>query len=142
MQLSEIAVSLLLFSIVVGGPILYYSSLMTGVQERYGTTMSASSDTAAFNVTNTLIAKITELQANTQRMSSGNTFTDFVNMITSGLGVLAMFWELPGLFQNIINTFLDITGLNAGGWIGAAIMGIIGLIITIKIISIALSKDV
>ena len=141
MQLSEIAVSLLLFSIVVGGPILYYSSLMTGVQERYGVTMSASSDTAAFNVTNTLIAKITELQENTRRMSSGNTFTDFVNMITSGLGVLAMFWELPGLFQNIINTFLDITGLNAGG-LGAAIMGIIGLIITIKIISIALSKDV
>ena len=142
MQLSEIAVSLLLFSIVVGGPILYYSSLMTGVQERYGTTMSSSSDTAAFNVANSLIANITALQVQVQSMSSGNIFTDFVNMLTAGMGALSMFWGITGLFQGIINSFLDITGLNAGGWIGATIMGIILLVITAKIISLAMSKDV
>ena len=143
MQISEIAVSLLLFGIVVGAPIYYYSSLMTGVQEKYGVTMSASSSTAAFNITNAMIAKAAALQANTQAMSGDNAFTDFVNMLTSGLGTLSMFWDLTGLFQGIVNSFLTLIGINSeGGWIGAAIMGIILIVITAKILSIILSRDV
>lgn len=142
MELSEIMVSILIFSLVIMGPVFYYSSLISGVKDKYGIEMSASRDTAVFNMANQVIAKAEELQANARDMTTGNLFTDFVNMLTSGLGTISIMWDFTGMFQNIIDEFIDMIGISGSGWIGAGVMGVILIIITAKILSIALSKEV
>ena len=141
-KLSSLMISLLLFGMMVAGPIFYFSSLVNNVESQYGVTITQS-NTTTFQVANQIIEKSKELQDETRSMTTGNPFTDFVNMLVRGAQVLTMMWDLTGIFTNIINDFVSFLGIaGEGGWITAGIMGIILIIITTKILSILLNREV
>jgi len=136
-------ISLLLFGMMITGPVLYYSQLITNVEDKYGVTISQSENTSTFQVANQIIDKAETLQVSTQSMATGNFFTDFVGMLVAGLGTLSIMWDFTGIFTNIINDFVGILGISGeGGWITAGIVGIVLIVITTKILSIVLNREV
>jgi len=136
-------VSLLMFGMLVTGPILYYSSLITNIEDMYGVTISQSKNVTTYQIANRIIEKADDLQAGTKSMATGNLFTDFVGLLVSGLGTLSLFWDFTGIFTNVVSDFISLIGIGGeGGWISAGIMGIILIIITSKILSIVLNREV
>lgn len=144
MELSDFLTTLLLFSLVVMGPIFAYSGLITGMSEKYGVTMSASDDTEVFDIASSIIDKAETFQASVQGMATGNVFTDMVNMMTAGLGTLGIFWDMTAMVTNIADAFLGIVNLSGvnGGWIGAGVLGVMLVFITAKILSLIFNRDV
>lgn len=142
-KLSSLMVALVLFGMMVTGPILYYSSLMTNVEDKYGVTITQSRNVSTYQVASKVIEKAETLQTSTEGMATGNLFTDFVGMLVAGLGTLSLFWDFTGIFTNIVDDFIGIVGISGeGGWISAGIMGIILIVITAKILSIVLNREV
>jgi len=136
-------ISLLLFGMMVAGPTFYYSSLRTNAMTKYDITMKQSRNTTTFQIADTIIEKAGTLQSRTENMASGNIFTDFVNMMVVGQGVLSIIWDFTGIFTNIPNEFIDMIGFGGQkGWIAAGIAGIVLIVITAKVLSIVLNREV
>lgn len=142
-NLSSIMVTLLLFSLFVTGPVVYYTVLIGNVYDKYGVEVTQSTNTAVFSVTQDVIDMAKSLESNTTAMASGNLFTDFVGMLVSGLNTLKVMFGLTGIFTSIVDEFLVIMGLSGSGIpIAPVVLGIVLIIITAKILSIVLNRDV
>lgn len=136
-------VSLILFSMMVTGPALYYASLTTNANTKYGINVTHTQDVATFQVADEVIIKANTLQETTENIATGNIITDFVGILIKGVGVLSIFFDFTGIFTNVANDFTRILGFGgAGGWITAGILGIILVVITAKILSLAMNREV
>jgi hypothetical protein len=136
-------ISLVLFGMLVMGPVFLYAELRSGMYITYGFNMSASDDSDVYDIVENVRTRTGQIQNETAAMTTGNIFTDFVNMLVGGARVLKTMWDLTGVFTNIINAFVSLLGFGGeGGWITTGIMTIILIIITFKILGVLLGKEI